>query len=49
MADDHAQSILASPAGGRDGPAAEQLPGDGWLAQLLAPLSLRQADREAGG
>jgi hypothetical protein len=50
MADDHAQSISASPGGGQAGPVAEQTPGAGWLAQILAPLTRRaETEREAGG
>jgi hypothetical protein len=49
MADDHAQQLPAGQATGGS-PSAEQTPGDGWLAQILAPLTRRgEAEREAGG
>jgi hypothetical protein len=49
MADDHLQQIPAGQATGGSA-VAEQTPGDGWLGQILAPLTRRaEAEREAGG
>lgn len=36
MAGGHAQTIPASAGGAQASPVAEQLPGDGWVAQVLA-------------